>query len=242
MRVIALDARIIRLANLVEGALPQVKRVGQHVGLAAERQGVVLVALLRVLKGVTQAALHATPRIDAFLYGNLIGRALEDKAAGAGIEALVVLTHHHKINILRRLVLERTEPVVIQLHWPQVDVLFQLEPQAQQDALFQDARGHVRMADSAQHDGGEFPQFIRGAIGKHLVGLEVAVAAKVVLGEIELKAKLGAGSFNHLDVLSGDLRPRAVAAHDCNVVTIHIFFPSDITAVCEMRGERILMD
>ncbi len=54
-----------------------------------------------------------------------------------------------------------------QLHRPQVDVLIELKPQLQQQALFQDARRHVGMADGAQEDGVELAQLVDRAGGQH---------------------------------------------------------------------------
>ena len=54
----------------------------------------------------------------------------------------------------------------IELDRAQVDVLVQLEAQPQQDALLQDARLHVRVADGAQVDGVEAAQLLHGASGR----------------------------------------------------------------------------
>ena len=57
-----------------------------------------------------------------------------------------------------------------QLHRPQVDVLIELEPQLQQQALFQDARLHVGMADGAEIDGVELAQLVDGAGRQRFAG------------------------------------------------------------------------
>ena len=104
--VIAFDGREILLADFVEGAFPEIEGVGQHVGLAAERQlgclagrgvlrlqsapGFAAAAFLGQFERETQATLHAAPGIDAFLDGDFVGRALENKSARTGVKTFVV--------------------------------------------------------------------------------------------------------------------------------------------------------
>ena len=77
------------------------------------------------------------------------------KAARAGVKPFGVLADHREINMLRPLVLERAILRAVKFHGAEIDVLFQFESQAEQDALFQDARLHVRVADGAEQDRGE---------------------------------------------------------------------------------------
>ena len=67
------------------------------------------------------------------------GVPLNMKAARAGVKPLGVLADDDEINVLRPLVLERAILRAVKLHGAEIDVLLQLEAQAQQDALFQDA-------------------------------------------------------------------------------------------------------
>ncbi len=91
------------------------------------------------------------------------GRALVLEAAHAGVEPLGVLAHDDEVDVLRPLVLERAVHAGVELDRPQVDVLVQLEPHGEQDALLQDARRHVGVADGAQVDGVELAQLVQGA-------------------------------------------------------------------------------
>ncbi len=54
----------------------------------------------------------------------------------AGVQALVILADDDEIDFLRALVLQRTEAFVVEFHGAEVDVLFQLEAQAQKDTFF----------------------------------------------------------------------------------------------------------
>src|SRR6202043_1275379 len=62
VRIVALDVGVILLADLVEGAFPQIEGKRQHVGFPAESQLLVLVPLACELEGITQATLDASAR------------------------------------------------------------------------------------------------------------------------------------------------------------------------------------
>src|SRR6185369_14502704 len=108
-----------------------------------------------------EAAFDPTAGVDAFLQGNFVRCSLEDKSPGPGIKAFVIFANHYEIDVLRFLVLQRAETLVIELHRAEVDVLLQLEPGAQEDAFLQDARLNIGMADGTQKDGGELAQLLQ---------------------------------------------------------------------------------
>ena len=87
--------------------------------------------------------------------------------------------------------LERRLDAGKQLDRPQVDVLVELKPQLQQQALFEDARLDVGMADGAQVDGVELAQLVDGAGGQHFAGAQVALAAEVEVGQFVLELVAG---------------------------------------------------
>ena len=120
------------------------------------------------------------PGVDGFLDGDFVRRALVLKAARAGVKPLVVLAHDHEINVLRPLVLERAVLRAVKFHGTEIDVLIQLEPQAEQDAFFQNARLDLRMADRAEENGLELAQLVHRAVRQHFAGFEIAFAAEIV--------------------------------------------------------------
>ena len=181
-----------------------------------------LVPLAGELEGVTQATLDAAAGVDAFLQGDLVGRALENETAGAGVKPFVVLAHDDEINMLGLLVLQRAEALVVQLYRAQIDVLLQLEAGAQQDALLENAGLDIGMADGAEQDGRELPQFRQHAVRQSLAGAQIARAAQVVIGVVELELELLRGDIEDFDRLADHFRPGAVATNDCNVVTLHV--------------------
>ena len=85
-----------------------------------------------------------------------------------------------------------------QFHRPQIDVLIELEPQFQQQALFQHARRHVRMADRAQKDGVELSQLVDGAGGQRFAGSQIALAAEIEMLQFVAKFLDSATAFRTL--------------------------------------------
>ena len=102
----------------------------------------------------------------------------------------VIFAHHDEVDILRLLVLQRTEPFVVKFHRPQVDVLLEFETKAQQDAFLQNPRLDVWMSDGAEQDGREFTQFLDDTIGQRFVGSQIALAAEIVAGVIEFDREI----------------------------------------------------
>ena len=179
---------------------------------------------LRQFKRVFQAALHAAARVDGFLNGHFLRRALVLKTARAGVKPFVVFTHDDEINVLRPLVLERAILRAIKFHRTQVDVLFQFKTQPQQNALLQNARFNLRMADGAEENRLEFAQFVHRAVGQHFAGLEIALAAEIVFVPVELEAEFFRRHVGDFDAFRGNFRAGAVTAEQCNVVSFHVNF------------------
>ncbi len=207
--MIGRDARIL-LAHLSEGSHPQVMPEGEHVALVHHRE-LLLLAGLRELEGVADAALHAHPCVDRLLHRNLVRSALAQRPANARVEALGVLPHHHEVNLLRALVLQRCLHTRVELDRPQVDVLVKLEAQLEQDALLEDAGGHIRVADCAEVDRVELAQLGEHRGRQDLAGLEEAVAADVVVRGLVLNSVGSRGDIEDLQALGHDLRANSVA-------------------------------
>ena len=93
----------------------------------------------------------------------------------------------------------------VKFHRAEIDVLFQLETQAEQDAFFQNARLDLRMADGAQENRLELAQFVHGAVGQHLAGFEIAFAAEIVVMPVEFEPEFFGGGFGNLERLRGSL-------------------------------------
>ena len=94
---------------------------------------------------------------------------------------------------------------------------------SKQQLAFEDARGDVGMADGAEQDGVELPQLVEAVGGEGLAGFEIAIAAPVEFGELQLVGKafdFGDGLEN-FDAFSRHLRSRAVATNNRNFHRIH---------------------
>src|SRR6185369_9094141 len=119
--------------------------------------------------------------IDAFLQGNFVRCSLEDKSPGPGIKAFVIFANHYEIDVLRFLVLQGAETLVIEFNRAEVDVLLQLEPGAQEDAFLQDTRLDVRVPDGAEQNGGELAQLLQDTIRQNFTRLQIAFATDIIV-------------------------------------------------------------
>jgi hypothetical protein len=150
-----------------------------------------------------------------------VRRAFEQKPARAGVEPLVVFAHHDEIHVLRSLVLHRAIQGAVELHRAQVDVLLQFKTQSQQNALLENAWLDLGVAHGSKINRLELPQFRHGAVGQHFAGFEKPVAAEIVRLPVEFESEFFGGGLSHFEGFARHFRAGAVAADDCNVVTIH---------------------
>src|SRR5262249_12413066 len=143
VRIIAFDLFIILFSNLIKCAFPKIERVGEHICFAAKCQLLVFIALASVIEGIPEAALNSAAGVDAFLQGAFVWVPFENKPACAGVKTFVVFANDDEIDVLWFLIFQRTKALVVQLHWPQIDVLLQLKTGAEEDAFFQNSGLHV---------------------------------------------------------------------------------------------------
>ena len=167
------------------------------------------------VEGVADGALGAEARGAGDLRGDLLRRALVLEAAHAGVEALGVLADDDEVDVLRPLVLEGAVDVGVELDRAQVDVLVELEAQAEEDALLQDAGRDVGVADGAEEDGVELAQLVDGAVGERFAGAQVAFAAEVVGGRLVGEAGRVGGGLQDLEAFADDFGACAVAGDYC---------------------------
>ena len=156
MGIIPFDVGIFGLAYLVEGTLPEIEGVSQHICLAAEGERLFLVTLAGHLESEPEAAFHSLAGVDGFLHRDLVWRALLHEAAAAHIQALGILADHDKVDVLRRFVRKRRGNTFIQLDRTQIDILIEGKPEVQKNALLKNAGFHIRMSDRTQQDSVEF--------------------------------------------------------------------------------------
>ena len=116
-----------------ERPLPQSVGVRQGVGFVnhtdSRRRMRGAVRHLGQQVGRPNDSLDTPTGIEVFTDRYLVGRIALERAAHLHIRPLGVLTQDPKVHIAPRLPLDRTEPLVEKLHWPQVDI--QIEPEAQ---------------------------------------------------------------------------------------------------------------
>jgi len=68
----------------------------------------------------------------------------------------------------------------------------QLEPHAQEESLFENARLHAGVSDGSEKDRIHAPQFLEHGIRQHFTGLEIAIAAQVVPHRFVLNSRFPA--------------------------------------------------
>ena len=167
------------------------------------------VSLLRLARfaagfeGVADAAFDAHPGVDRFLDRDLVRRALAQNAARAGIQPFRVFPDDQEIDVGGGFILQGRIHVRVEFHRPQVDVLIQFEPQAQQQSFFENARLHIRMPDRAQVDRVQFAEFRDHAVGQNLPGALVAFAAQVVIDPVDPEPEFLRGRLEDLSCPRG---------------------------------------
>jgi len=226
MVVLAFDIGILG-TDLGENAVPQFVHVGQDIGFADQRQGVVLTdparlpsVLAGIVEGVAQTACDLVIRVHHLLHRDLVAGALAREAADAGVETAGVFTDHAIIDLFRAFVLKRTLHAGIELDRAQIDVLVQLETQFQQHAFFKNARLDVGVADRAEIDGIEAAQLIERRIGQRLARPEIAGPAQVIRDRLQLEAEPLCRRVQHFAPLADHLRPRPVTRDHRDLVRL----------------------
>ena len=125
------------LSDLGHDARPQLPGEGQHVGLVHQRQ--MLATPPSALERVGHHTTHPEGGVQAYLGGYFVGRSDANRTTGTGVGTFGPLAHHHEIDV--GISGERTAHSRIQPGGPQVDVVIQLETQAQQQTSLQHTAG-----------------------------------------------------------------------------------------------------
>ena len=221
MVVVGLDVGIF-LGHVLEGAPPEIVPEGQHVRLGHQGEPLFLVSLAGIVERPADAALAAFAGVDGRLHGHFVGRVLLEESAHAHVHVLGVLADHDEVDVLGALAGQRRFHAGEQFHRPEVDVLIEAEPQFQEQALFEDAGGDLRMAHGAQQNGREGAKLVE-RLGRHdFAGPQIALAAEIEVLQLQLDVFQGGDRLEDFHAFGGHFRPRAVAAdhrHSKNVVT-----------------------
>ena len=214
MVIFARDIRIF-LADFFKRARPQFMCECEHVGLGDHRQFFSHVAFAGEFKGITQAALNTKSRGHHFLHRHFLGCSLTQKTADAAIQIFRVFADDDEINILRGLSRQRRTHTREQFHGAEIDVLIQIKSQFEQQAFFQNSRGHIGAADGSEINRVILPQVRDFLVGDHELVFEVASAAVRKLRDAIFEAGFLGDFFEASQALVGDFRADAVAADDC---------------------------
>ncbi len=147
--------------------------------------------------------------------------------AHAAVDVLGVFTDDDEVDMLGALALEGALDAGVELHGAQVDVLVELEAKAQQDALLEDAGGHARVADGAKENGIVLLQLFGRGGREHFAGRQVAIAAVIIVVEIQLEIECLGSGLEDLDCFASHFGTSAVATDYGEVVGArHVASPS----------------
>ena len=166
------------------------------------------------VEGESNRALDARAGIDRRLDRHFLGCSLARESPRADVKIFVVLADDNHVDVVGPLPLDRALDTCIKLDGPQVDVLVEVEPEAEQDSLFEDAGGDVGMADGAEQDGVAAAQPLDLGVGQDLPGLQVALAPQVEGDGLESDALDPGDGGEHLEGLGRHLGADAIARHD----------------------------
>ena len=85
-------------SNCLNGALPQLPGIDEHIVLVDKRE-VLGRPDLRLGEGIPNQALHPVGRVDTDLGGDLVRRPLPHDSAVSAVQTLSPLPHHEKVDI-----------------------------------------------------------------------------------------------------------------------------------------------
>ena len=106
----------------------------------------------RACKRVAHHPLDTVGGVDALLGSDLVWRSFAHEPTGAGVGALGAFADHHEIDVGRTDPGQRAGHSGEQLHRAQVHEMVELEPQPQQQAAFEHAARHPRIANRTEQD------------------------------------------------------------------------------------------
>ena len=240
MAVVDLDFRIF-LRHLMEGALPEIEHIGQHIGLAAERQLAGLAGsnvffgkpAPRILPGMTffrklkrkfQAAVNLCTGIDHFLNRDFIRRPFSGNAAHAGIYVAGVLAHDDIVDVFRRLVGKGSLHARIQFHGAQIDILVKIEPEFQEDSFLKNAGGNVGTSDRAEINRAVFLQNFRCVVGHDGALFHITCSTPVISIEFHCETEFPGCGLENLYTFIDDFRACSVAGKTSDLVSFYCHF------------------
>ena len=108
-------------------------------------------------------------------------------AADRGVLAFGILAVDEHVDRAGRLVGQGRLDAFVEIGRPKVDVLVELAAHRQQQTVKGDGVGHLRMADGAEENRVRLSQFRDDGIGKDLPRFLVALAAQIVIHELEFE-------------------------------------------------------
>ena len=147
--------------------------------------------------------LDAERGVDADLGGDLVLGVLAQQPAVAGVGPLGALAHDHHVDLVRAG--QRPAHAGVEPGRAEVDVVVELEPQAQQQPPLEDAAWHRRVADRAEQDGVVLAQLAEHRLRQQLAGASAIARHRGRRSSSRHPARLRASTFNASSMTSGPM-------------------------------------
>src|SRR4051794_6381446 len=136
---------------------------------------------------ITDDALHAVRRIEAFLSRDLVRRAAAEDAAGTGVRTLGPLPYDDDVDVIRRHTGQRGLYAGIEPDRPQIDVMVKREAQLEQQPALEHAARHSRVADGTEQNRVVPTDLFEHGVGQRLLRRMPAPRAEVILRRHDLR-------------------------------------------------------
>ena len=144
---------------------------------------------------------------------DFVRRPLLQETADTGVHIFRVFADDDEVEVFRALVAKRRRDAREQLNGTQINILIEFETQAEQEALFEDARLHVDVPDRAQKNRAKLAQLFDFVVGDDNPAVfQVAFAANVEIGQFELDIFKFRNFFQDFNRFADHFRPGSVAA------------------------------
>ena len=163
------------------------------------------------VEGESNRALDPRSRIDRRLDRDFLGCSLPGKSPRAHVKIFVVFPDDDHIDVVGPFALDRAIDTWVKLNRSEVDVLLEIEAQAQEDSFFQNARRDVGMADCTEQDGITAMEPFDFGGGQNLPRLQVALPPEVEVRRLERDVLDLGNRGEYLEALHHDFGPNAIA-------------------------------
>ena len=177
-----------------------------------------------LFKRETNGPLDARSGIDRGLDSHFLGCSLAREPPCSDVEVFVVLADDDHVDVVGPLAFDRALNTRIEMHGPQVDILVEVESEAEQDSLLENAGGDVGVADRTEQDDVATAEPLDFGVGQNVSGSQVILAPQVKGNGLEVEALDSGNGGEYEEGLGRYLRAHTIARHDAQLDqnTLHV--------------------